>query len=270
MNAADMAAAAMAYKPPPPLPLPPGIASVRELPAMLRPVRKGPLCSRISKGQSISSSDADSNLPAGLTAGEGGAVGSKCVPTEDPQCEKSTSIPALSLAFGVAPAGDKEKRSGANSERGSPDVEFAAPTSEQGSEANPPSPQHKYLWACKSDVDIAKGIEQTLGDLDALERECLDLFSLFVAGSPKSSGSDEPRLEARRLQFVTQTIIDKLGCRADTVLERIGLIYSTVLSRSRSLSYVEFKSYVASVLTQIHRELDERSQDEQNGASFPT
>lgn len=65
-------------------------------------------------------------------------------------------------------------------------------------------------------------------------------------------------LPQEELQPVTQRLIDSLGCRHPSSLERIGAVYSTFAHRE-GLSLLEFQGYVACVLTQILRELEARS-----------
>lgn len=127
----------------------------------------------------------------------------------------------------------------------------------------------QYLWACVSDAEIVEGIENTLRDPERLDQECRLLFNSYLPAQPLDDaispgdpmGAD--RLEAEPLQELTQSIIDKLGCRSEPVLERISLIYHTVLTGcpEPSLRYPEFKGYVAALLTQIQRELADRSEE---------
>lgn len=137
------------------------------------------------------------------------------------------------------------------------------------------SEEETYLWLSRSDKEIARDIESTLSDFDTLAQECDSLFvscctrvcSDSAADSGGSAGSQpedgdhsEQRLPSAELQIVTQTLIDKLGCRGDPVLERIGMIYGAAAS-DRGVGLIEFRGYVAAVLTQIQRELEERDFD---------
>jgi len=125
-----------------------------------------------------------------------------------------------------------------------------------------------YLWVSRSDLQIAREIEHTLGNFEILERECDDLFRMCCAPYKSDGLLDEEyepfsqvRIPTKRLRDVTQTLIDKLGCRSEPVLENISHIFGAAVGGDPGvgLGLVEFRGYVAAVLTQIHRELEERN-----------
>merc|ERR1712136_58040 len=70
------------------------------------------------------------------------------------------------------------------------------------------------------------------------------------------------RIPLSQLHQATQMLINNLGCRDAEVLDRISTAFRLVSSGHGAigLTIVEFRGYVASVLTQIHRELEWRQQ----------
>mmetsp|Transcript_51901 Transcript_51901/g.151135 ORF Transcript_51901/g.151135 Transcript_51901/m.151135 type:complete len:412 (+) Transcript_51901:28-1263(+) len=145
-----------------------------------------------------------------------------------------------------------------------------APGEEPDSVRHPSAPSScpdAYLWMSRTDDEIAKGIEHTLNDPDALVRECDELFHLYggalasqAAQDVAAGGREGIRLTLQQLGVITQILIDKLGCRSEPVLARIGEIYHTAAAAytGAGLGTIEFRGYVASVLTQIQRELQSR------------
>jgi len=124
-----------------------------------------------------------------------------------------------------------------------------------------------YLWMSRSDAELLHNIEEILEDFDILSQECDELFCRCRASSTDCEAvvqgeetAEEPRVFPRHLRIATQSLIDRLGCRSSSVLERIGLIYQTANSSfgGIGLGPVEFRGYVASILTQIAHELEER------------
>lgn len=94
-------------------------------------------------------------------------------------------------------------------------------------------------------------VSNLLTDAVALSAHCRELWD-----DVDVHGADF--LPQEELQPVTQRLIDRLGCRHPSSLERIGAVYSTFAHRE-GLSLLEFQGYVACVLTQILRELEARS-----------
>lgn len=92
-------------------------------------------------------------------------------------------------------------------------------------------------------------VSNLLTDAAALSAHCRELWDDVGAVDV---------LPQEELQPVTQRLIDGLGCRHPSSLERIGQVYSTFAHR-KGLSLLEFQGYVACVLTQILRELFARS-----------
>merc|ERR1712232_1488814 len=103
---------------------------------------------------------------------------------------------------------------------------------------------------------MAKDIGRVLKNFDSLTRQCNDLFD----GCKFVEADGSKRIAMEQLHNVTQRLIDQFGCRSPPVLERIGHIYDTAASGSDAdgIGIVEFRGYVASVLTQILRELEHR------------
>mmetsp|Transcript_90797 Transcript_90797/g.293125 ORF Transcript_90797/g.293125 Transcript_90797/m.293125 type:complete len:293 (+) Transcript_90797:103-981(+) len=287
MKPADMAAFAASDKPPPPLPLPPGL-TVSDLPAMLRPT----LMRRRSQGGSVrpgpragscedEGKERASSAPVKLSAEKLAMweTGRKVQTAEDKPPARTASAPPVAAQEAVLPP-DAAQKANEDSSVVQPQLALARgfarrstagkDTGESGSVPEIATDiKDAYLWTNRSDGDLVRDIEHTLTDFDTLQRECEDLFhACCTPSSPASSGQEastcgEPRLPSEQLQKVTQSLIDKLGCRSPPVLERIGLIYSTVLAGKAGgggLSYVEFRGFVASVLTQIQRELEDRGE----------
>lgn len=119
-----------------------------------------------------------------------------------------------------------------------------------------------YLWQRRSDKEIVCDIERTLTDFDALTHECDDLFNSCCSGAATAHPEEEKEILVKELHIVTQRLIDRLGSRSPAVLERIGSILRAASgshgSRARGIGQVEFRGYVAAVLTQILRELEDR------------
>lgn len=137
-----------------------------------------------------------------------------------------------------------------------------------------------YLWESRSDMEIATDIERTLSDFDALSHECDQLFNActsYPSDVPESQAEAEPPAERlirpKALHIVTQRLIDRLGSRSTEVLERIGYIYGAAAAHrgddlgSAGIGPVEFRGFVAAVLTQILRELEERHPEGQGPLS---
>jgi len=120
-----------------------------------------------------------------------------------------------------------------------------------------------YLWRHRSSAELARDIERALMDFDALAHECDVLFREYCSAKETvaEDGTEESsdRISAEQLHHVTQRLIDFLGSRSPAILERIGQIYELAASGSEDgIGAVQFHGYVASVLTQILRELQER------------
>lgn len=256
MAAAADAAAAVASRPPPPLPLPPGM-SVQDLPALLRPVRGG-------RGRRVERAEGATQLQQSSVGSSAGAAPG--CPREGPALPSAAAATApaavssapLALAEGAAILAEQDHES--------------AETPATGSRAEVDvTSSDLYLWMNRTDSDIARGIACTLDDVDALARECEALFSTYgdrtaqeVSGEAESLPS---RLSVQQMGVVTQLLIDKLGCREENALERIGQIYHAAVSAHRGdgLGPIEFRGYVASVLTQIQRELEKRGLEPAEG-----
>jgi len=120
-----------------------------------------------------------------------------------------------------------------------------------------------YLWRHRSSAELACDIERALMDFDALAHECDVLFREYCSAkeavAADATEESSERISAEQLHHVTQRLIDVLGSRSPAILERIGQIYELAASGSEDgIGAVQFRGYVASVLTQILRELQER------------
>jgi len=130
-----------------------------------------------------------------------------------------------------------------------------------------------YLWRHRSSAELAHDIERALMDFDTLAHECDVLFRECC--SAEADGADRAeessvRISAEQLHHVTQRLIDFLGSRSPAILERIGHIYGIAASGGgERIGAVEFRGYVAAVLTQILRELQERPPEKEASAAGP-
>jgi len=127
---------------------------------------------------------------------------------------------------------------------------------------DPPDQAFVYLWRHRSSSELARDIEQALMDFDALAHECDVLFRECCSAEAEEDGVEESldRISTVQLHHVTQRLIDFLGSRSPAILERIGHIYGVAASGGgEGIGAVEFRGYVASVLTQVLHELQERS-----------
>jgi len=112
-----------------------------------------------------------------------------------------------------------------------------------------------YLWEKKTDEEIVSEVEGILGDFDILRKECDEIFAACVTNKDKTS-----TIPIENLYHVTQRLIDSLGCRNEAVLERIALVFEAVARGSEDdIAIVQFRGYVACVLTQILNELMSRT-----------
>lgn len=115
---------------------------------------------------------------------------------------------------------------------------------------------HDYLWSCCTDKDIMARIAKLLGKTDQFCAECDALFSPITA-------TEGELMSPAKLHCVTQGLIDQLGSRDPAVLARISLVFSIVTTNRQSgVGRMEFQGYVASVLTQVMRELEARQAPE--------
>lgn len=115
---------------------------------------------------------------------------------------------------------------------------------------------YDYLWACSSDNDIMSRIAKLMGKTDLFCAECDALFSPLTA-------TEGELMSPAKLHCVTQGLIDRLGSRDPAVLARISLVFAIVTTNRQSgVGRMEFQGYVASVLTQVMRELEARQAPE--------
>lgn len=69
---------------------------------------------------------------------------------------------------------------------------------------------------------------------------------------------NEARIKPDELRDVTQYLINTSGCRHPATLERVTEVFSGFIRRADGLTELEFRGYIACVLTQILRELESR------------
>eukprot|EP00929_Paragymnodinium_shiwhaense_P004333 TRINITY_DN10520_c0_g1_i2.p1 TRINITY_DN10520_c0_g1~~TRINITY_DN10520_c0_g1_i2.p1 ORF type:complete len:308 (+),score=93.67 TRINITY_DN10520_c0_g1_i2:48-971(+) len=100
--------------------------------------------------------------------------------------------------------------------------------------------------------------DQSKGDNGEDKPVCNELYDACLA----KEATKAEKLPEEALHPVTQRLIDRFGVRSPEVLKRIEVVYCTLTaSCSGGLSAVEFRGYLASVLTQIRRELEDRPVD---------
>jgi len=121
-----------------------------------------------------------------------------------------------------------------------------------------------FVWAEVPDATIAVYVDRLLSDFDQLSIKCDDMFQWALQEIEPELLDDEAtlRIPLSQLHQATQMLINNLGCRDAEVLDRISTAFRLVSSGHGAigLTIVEFRGYVASVLTQIHRELEWRQQ----------
>jgi len=120
-----------------------------------------------------------------------------------------------------------------------------------------------YLWEENSDEVIAEQVASILSDFGALAAECDRLFQQALTKSAQT-------IDAQQLYEITQQHIDRFGCRSPHVLERIGHVYTAAVSGNNGdgIRMREFRGYIAALLTQILRELEERSGTDPDNSHF--
>jgi len=121
----------------------------------------------------------------------------------------------------------------------------------------------QLLWMRVSDQDILYEISCVLSDIDEITRECNAVFSPSIAVA-----AEDVRMSAQQLHEVTQNVVHHLGCRDPLTLERIGAIFSVAASAG-GMGPIEFRGYIASVFTQIHRHLEARIQESTSELAIP-
>jgi len=111
-----------------------------------------------------------------------------------------------------------------------------------------------YLWEKKTDEEIVREVRGILDDFDTLRMECDEIF--FACNKDKTNQT----IPSEKLYHITQRLIDSLGCRDEAVLERIADAFEDVAQDSQDhIEIVQFRGYVACVLTEILNELRART-----------
>lgn len=119
------------------------------------------------------------------------------------------------------------------------------------------SPEQKSSPLDISDDALVDKIMQLLPEIDTFTNECDELFAEWTAESGSRS------IWPQELYDLTQRLIDMFGSRDPGTLDRISLIYSAIEQNCGpdcGVEVVQFRGYVASVLTQILHELESRMQ----------
>lgn len=120
------------------------------------------------------------------------------------------------------------------------------------------------LQLATSDRDLAAQLMQLLGNIEVLSAECDLIFFTSVSvrvGDAAAVADGTARLQAPQLHEITQRLIFRLGCRDPDVLQRIGDVFAVTASgheASGGIGPLEFRGYVASLLTQALREFGSR------------
>ncbi|CAE7328615.1 unnamed protein product [Symbiodinium pilosum] len=106
----------------------------------------------------------------------------------------------------------------------------------------------------KPDNQLAAEVSHILSDVGALSSECDRLFK------ETCPSGDTTFMRAERLHKLTQRLIDWFGCTSPDTLDRIGHVYMAATSgrHEQGLAQLEFRGYVAAVLTQVLRDLELR------------
>lgn len=121
-----------------------------------------------------------------------------------------------------------------------------------------------------SDVELSKEILWFLENVDAFNAECAVLFN--SGAKPRASSREDVTaaaglfanecLPGEELHLITQRLIFRLGCRDPVPLARIGEIFTMTVASYHSdggIGAVEFRGYVAALLTQALQEMEHRS-----------
>lgn len=113
-----------------------------------------------------------------------------------------------------------------------------------------------YLWQQRSDEQLVGDLDALLQDFDLFAFECDQLYDACVQQDVRLS----EMLPLDQLHVVTQRLIDRFGVRSEPVLERIGMVYAALSDGcGPCVGKTEFRGYVASLLTQMRRELYPRA-----------
>ncbi|CAE7195586.1 unnamed protein product [Symbiodinium sp. CCMP2592] len=276
--AADVAAAA-AKVPPPPLPLPPNL-TVAQLPKLLRPTgrfqaARGPDTGvQASEALQGASDETNAEVTQPVTGRDGnGAAGSSpspedagptsaCGPEHSPEASGSSPStlnreeanfepdPLHSEAIPVD-CGDGAALAPQAEAEIHPDDQAGLGTTD----VDPPQ-------EVTPDLRLAEAVSHILSDVGALSTECSRMFK------DSCSPGEAELLDAEQLHKLTQMLIDRFGCTSPATLDRIGHVYVAATSGrlEQGLAELEFRGYVAAVLTQILQDLERRSSTEEEAS----
>jgi len=127
--------------------------------------------------------------------------------------------------------------------------------------------QLSLFWMEVTEMEMATEIARVLADPDALFAECDELFERSLS----TANPGAAHLPVTRVGEITQRVIYRLGCRDEDVLGRIAQVFEDVSSGldRDGMGPLVFRGYIASVLTQILRELEDVLSHAANRASDP-
>ncbi|CAE7232860.1 unnamed protein product [Symbiodinium sp. KB8] len=281
--AADVAAAA-AKVPPPPLPLPPNL-TVAQLPKLLRPTgrrfqaARGPDPAVQANEEAVQgASETNAEVTQPVTERDGnGAAGSS--PSREPVAESREDVgPASACGPQHSPEAPGSSPSTLNREedehfvrdplhpetiqvasgdaaalaaQAAPEIHLADQAGLGTTDVEPPR-------EVTPDFQLAEAVSHILSDVGALSTECSRMFK------DSCTPGEAELLDAEQLHKLTQMLIDRFGCTSPATLDRIGHVYVAATSGrlEQGLAELEFRGYVAAVLTQILQDLERRSSTE--------
>ncbi|CAE7471794.1 unnamed protein product [Symbiodinium natans] len=283
--AAADAAAAAAKVPPPPLPLPPNL-TVAQLPKLLRPTGKRFQAARghdaepdgtrvttevteppAAADEAAGSSSHGLAATVGELSGQNRSGSDSCPrhsPSHCPQASensgsdlKQESETQCDRELPPSPShpthGDSHIAASLVPQQAPPEVcLLSEPAPDAPEISDDPSIQ------AKPDIQLAEAVSQILSDVGALSTECKRLFKDTCASGDCEAGE---LVDAEQLHKLTQMLIDRFGCTSPATLDRIGHVYVAATSGrlEQGLPELEFRGYVAAVLTQILQDLERRS-----------
>jgi len=278
--AADVTAAA-AKVPPPPLPLPPNL-TVAQLPKLLRPTGKrfqfqaarGPDTGvQATEAALQGASETNVEVTQPVTGRDGnGAAGSS--PSREDAGPASAGPEHSPEASGSSPSTFNREEAHVEPDPLHPEIipvdcgDGAALAPQAAAEIHPDD----QAGLGTTDVDpprevtpdlrLAEAVSHILSDVGALSTECSRMFK------DSCSPGEAELLDAEQLHKLTQMLIDRFGCTSPATLDRIGHVYVAATSGrlEQGLAELEFRGYVAAVLTQILQDLERRSSTEEEAS----
>ncbi|CAK9009439.1 unnamed protein product [Durusdinium trenchii] len=233
--AADAAAACARAKLPPPLPLPPNL-TVADLPQRLRPTRRFQAAGNTVVKQAPAS-------PGGPSLAE----------ETDPACDRVDPPAAVDVTSEICEEVEGSQRAPRDESPAKPAAEDPEVERSSVRWLSPDLPADEWKEMPVTELkELATGI---LSDITTLGAECDRLFSEKCR---EVSGASYMDIE--KLHQLTQVLIDRFAVRCPDTLERLRHVYAavTVERDETGLSQLEFRGYVAAVLTQVLQDLEAR------------